>query len=1616
MPPIRAAIRKGARIAMRVVMIIILIIILLPIILYIPPVQTLVKNVACDIVRDKTGMDIQVERLRVRFPLKVDLQGVTVIEKDAAPGDTMVRARSAAVDVAFWPLLRLDIRATGIDLSDVHYQLGTPDSLLYLTADVDRATVTDAQVDLKKGFIDASHARLSGARVNLDIREDTTATPPDTTHSMPWYIHASDIRLDSVTYTMTLEGVIDSIGAFIPSAVLDDGVVDMAQKRIHATYIQIEGVRAAYIYPAMSAPPISPPGGGATLALGSHVTTPTSLEAPPLGGGMGGAWTITADSLRLTADYALYALTGHARPLPGLDLDYLQATGITIAVDSFYNRGTAVTVPVADLQGTERCGLTVTGRGLFKMADERLNLTDFLITAGASQLNVTSAMLEVPEDVEGIGDFALRADARVYVSDVLKAYPDFAGLLKPMASAAPLTASADLAGSMARVDVRKFALSAFNSMTLNASGTVSTLDDPERLAGKITLDGRVTDGSLLTRFLPEGLRVPTMTLAGNVDYAPGAITGDLKGTANNGSLALDARWVARAESYDVDADLDAFPVDAFMPSLGVGPVTATVHAHGHGYNPMKATTQMDIDLDVRELTYKGREMSPLTLTATVADARATGSIDSYAPLADLTMDFDATLGDAYTWSLTGDIRQLDLTELHLMADTCSGSTSINTTGTYNPHTGDLDATLELSDLMWQYQSYTFAAAEASARVTTTAQSVEAHIVNTDFNLNLATRCGLDSLLAYADALPATLDSIMTRHRVDVESLQRSVPPMEVVLTMGQHNMAYRLIEDSGITFEHLQLSLRNDSLLSLDTRIADLTAGGTNLDSISISASQRGNTLIYNVDVNNAPGTLDNFAHVRLNGFVSDNRLSGYVDQHNLQGQQGFSFGILASMDSSVITARMVPTTPTIAYRKWTLNEDNYVSYDLADNRLHGDIHLTDGNSSLRLFTSGTGAEGDPEDLVANIQNLQISDYLALSPFAPPMSGLLSADIHFQYADEILTGKGYASLNNFTYDRRRVGDIGVGLDLATDPSTGFIKADAGVWIDSVKTMTFSGVVNDSTGTTPLDLDFEIIHLPLTVVNPFLPADVVKLGGTLDGQMCVTGTPVQPRFNGYVAFNKATATAVMARQEFTFDNAHIPVEDNVVRLDSFAIRGANENPLLINGLVDLGSLTDMSLDLTLEARNMQVINSTRGRGADVYGKGWINLDGRVHGNMRMMFVQADLTLLAGSNVTYVMATDASTALTNTSDADMVHFVQFADTAAVSAADVIETDEMALILSATVNVQNNTVINVDLSADGNNKVQLDGNGQLTYTMSPVNDGRLTGRYTISSGFVRYTPPLMSEKLFNFTEGSYVLFNGDMMNPTLSLSAVDEVKANVTRSGENSRLVNFDVSVSVTGTLENMNVEFDLSTRDDITVSNELASMSADQRASQAMNMLLYGVYQGNNGTSANSNIGGNMLYSFVESTLNNWMANNIKGVDISFGIDQYDKTYDGSTSTATNYSYHVSKTLFNDRFKIVVGGTYSTDNEGSDESVAETLFNDISAEYMLNKSGSMYVRIFRKTGYESILEGEVTQTGVGFVYRKRLNRLGDMFKFLRHLRRKNKDEGMRMAPVDETVTEE
>ncbi|HBY16498.1 MAG TPA: hypothetical protein DEG90_05110, partial [Porphyromonadaceae bacterium] len=169
----------------------------------------------------------------------------------------------------------------------------------------------------------------------------------------------------------------------------------------------------------------------------------------------------------------------------------------------------------------------------------------------------------------------------------------------------------------------------------------------------------------------------------------------------------------------------------------------------------------------------------------------------------------------------------------------------------------------------------------------------------------------------------------------------------------------------------------------------------------------------------------------------------------------------------------------------------------------------------------------------------------------------------------------------------------------------------------------------------------------------------------------------------------------------------------------------------------------------------------------------------------------------------------------------------------------------------------------------------------------DMRLNGVLTLGNGFARYSLPLVGEKTFTFKPSSHVTWAGDIMNPKLDIVATDNIKTNVTE-GSGSRLVNFLVTLMAGGNLNAPKISFDMSTEDDASIKNELQSMSADQRQTTAMNLVLTGHYTGSGTKMGTPGFSTGMLYGYLASTINNWAAQNIRGVDLSFGVDQYDRT--------------------------------------------------------------------------------------------------------------------------------
>ena len=111
-----------------------------------------------------------------------------------------------------------------------------------------------------------------------------------------------------------------------------------------------------------------------------------------------------------------------------------------------------------------------------------------------------------------------------------------------------------------------------------------------------------------------------------------------------------------------------------------------------------------------------------------------------------------------------------------------------------------------------------------------------------------------------------------------------------------------------------------------------------------------------------------------------------------------------------------------------------------------------------------------------------------------------------------------------------------------------------------------------------------------------------------------------------------------------------------------------------------------------------------------------------------------------------------------------------------------------------------------------------------------------------------------------------------------------------------------------------------------------------------------------------------------------------IDINLGVETNEQSETGTSST--DYSFQFAKRFWNNRFQVVIGGRISTGNNVQQD---ESFIDNVSLEYRLDKSGTRYVRIFHDKNYESVLDGEVIETGAGVVLRKKVSKLGELFIF-------------------------
>ncbi len=1474
------------------------------VLLYVPPVQNLIRREVTAYASKATGMQIQVERIGLRFPLNLLVRGVEVIQQP----DTLLSLESLNVRVQAWPLLKGKVEVDEVTLSRVAFNSANLIDGMEIKGVLGRFFLQSHGVDLSNETAVINATELSDTHVQM-LMNDTTTTPKDTTASAPvnWKVDLHQLKLKNVSFSMQLPADSMRMAAHIGEATIDDAQADLKNQFYGLKQFLLSGTSASYD-------------------------------------------------------------TGAAKPVEGFDASHIAVRDVSIGLDSLLYKGRDMKAVIREFTMNERSGLSVTSlTGRAFSNDSIISVPGLKLQTPHSEIDLSAHTYWELVNIPTTGRLSANLNAYIGKEDVMLFTGGLPDSFKEAYPFRPLVIRAGTDGNLKEMQISRFTADLPGAFSLEGGGILENLVDSITRSGTIGLKMKTQNLNFLTGLsgeVPNGtLVIPdSMNLVAQVDIKGPEYKANLHLKEGQGAMNVNAALNTATEVYKADLKIDNLQLHHFLPKDSIYELSLSAAADGRGLDVMSYRSYAKLDLALDRLHYAQYHLSNVHLTGALKGALVTANLTSDNELLKMTTDAEYNLAHSYPdGKVTVDVIRLDLHELGLMPEPMKRPLAFN-----------------LSAEARQNRVFT-------------------HFISGDMKLNLSARSGVNPLISqsirFVDVLMKQIDEKELNHA----ELRKALPTAVLSFSAGKENPLAYFLATKNISYHDASMKFGTAPDWGINGKAAvhALKVDTLQLDTVFFTVKQDTTLMKLRAGVINGPKNPQFSFSTTLTGEIRDRDAELLVDYKNGKGETGVLLGVNARPlfegqgKGNGIAFTLIPEKPIVAFQQFHFNENHNWIYLHKNMRVYANVDMWDEEGMGFRVHSMQGDTVSLQNIDVEIRRIRLQEITSVLPYFPELTGLFSLEAHYIQTEKDLQLSAEASIDELTYERQRIGDIALGATwLPGEQGKQYLNAYLNH--DQVEVLVADGkLLPTRTGKDSLEVNTTLEHFPLRVANAFIPDQMVTLSGDMDGNLNITGSTEQPLINGELVLDSVAVFSSQYGARFVFDNRPVQIKNNRLLFDKFAIYTTSKNPFTIDGYVDFRDMSRPMANLNMLAQNYTLLDAKRTRESLVYGKVFADFRATVKGPLDGLNMRGNVSLLGNTDVSYVLTDSPLTVQDRLGS--LVTFTSFSDTTTVVRQEVPTVSLGGLDMVMMVHIDPSVRVKVDLDASNDNRIELEGGGDLSMKYTPQGDLTLTGRYTLSGGLMKYALPVIAAKEFAIDNGSYVEWTGNPMDPMLNFKATDRIRASVSE-GENggSRMVNFDVSVVVKNRLDNLSFAFDVSAPEDATVQNELTAMGAEERGKQALYIMVMKTYLGTGPIGGGGGLGklnmGSALTSVLSSQINSLMGN-LKNASLSVGVEDHDDSETGSKRT--DYSFRYSQRLFNNRFQIVIGGKVSQGENATND--AESFIDNISLEYRLDRTGTRYIRLFYDKNYESVLEGEITETGVGIVLRKKLDKLSELFIF-------------------------
>ncbi|MCS3871403.1 hypothetical protein J3D55_004319 [Chryseobacterium ginsenosidimutans] len=1222
-------------------------------------------------------------------------------------------------------------------------------------------------------------------------------------------------------------------------------------------------------------------------------------------------------------------------------------------------------------------------------------------------------------------------DSKIGFSDILNLVPTLKNTVPfNKYPNAILNVNANLKGNVNDLLIDNLKVSGLDQLRVAASGRIKNAMNPDNLYYDLRIAELSSSAKTIFNLVPKNTIPSNISLPSNM-----SVKGTAKGTTkvvdanlNLYSTLGNASVVAKVdmrrknhELYDVKANLQSLQIGKIIQNKDIGAISAQIYAKGESFDFKNANA--DLKGHVSSAVYKGYRYQNMNLTGKIRRGAYNIILNSKDPNANVLLTASGVYNEKNpTIKINGEVIKLDLNKLGFYKDPMILAGKIDGDFT-NLDPDNLNGYLNLKDFAFSDTKEVYPVQEVNLIAKSTNDSTQIIFNSQIADVELKGKYKLTQIFG---ALTQTIN----------QYYQFQKPGKAEKIQQGQFFTFNAKIKNDDLirkfvpdlkSFETINLIGKYDAdsqKIEIDGQIPQLLYGENSIENATLKVTNENQALQYNLYVAGLKSSSFALNKIGIGGDIANNIINYNITTKDEKDATQFLIAGNAKSLNDITEISLNPNGLKLNYTDWTVAEGNKIQIGskgiLADN-----FRLSNAGSEISLQSE---SQTPNAPLNISLKDFKIETITELIKKDTVLAkGTINGTAQLRDITKNMTFNSDLNITDLFVYGNPVGNLAVKVNNA---SPNLLNAD----------IALSGNNNDvkilgdyNTSTSTFDMNMAINQLQMKSVQGLSMNAITNTEGYVSGNLKITGTTDKPNILGKVKFNDVGLEIAKTGSDFRKLNDEIDFTNRGIEFDNFKINDKDGNSLKINGQVLTQTYRDFAFNLDVNAKNFKVVNSEKSDDAIMYGILAIDAGLHIRGNLDLPKVDGRLAVSDNTDFTFVLPQSSPTLQ------EREGIVEFIDQDQVVLNKTVKADSLkaqsriqGMDVSVNIEVSKKAKLSILIDKANGDFVKLQGEAELTGGVDPSGKMTLVGVYEVESGSYEMTVSVLKRK-FDIQKGSTITWTGEPTTANLDITAVYKTEAapidlvEQQISGEDAGTLNqfkqripFNTLLKMKGELLKPVITFDITTDEKNNAVSSNVTDIIDQKLSQLrtqeseMNkqvfaLLLLNRFIGENPFESGAGLSGEMLArqsvsKILSQQLNNLAADLIKGVDLNFDLESSEDYSTGAKNTRTDLNIGLSKKLLNDRLKVSVGSNFALEGDARQNENMTNIAGDVTLDYSLSKDGRYMLRAYRKNEYQVALQGQIVETGVGFIITLDYNKFRDIFQKSRNKKqresRKNK----------------